>query len=399
MKDEQMLRYAVENGIIDIDTLQMKVEMNERKKYLEMHNHSIWEGKNGYYYTKIDEEDRKKLVKRKTKEALETAVVNHYKSKVKEPTVEAVFQQWIEKKLEYKEIQNQTAERYIIDFNRFFEPCGFSKRKIKFIKEIDLENFVKTSIAENQLTSKAYGNMRTLIYGIFKYAKKCGFTDISITSFFGDLDISRKAFTKNRKSDEQYVFTEEEMRNLTNDLWENPTIGNLGVLFAAYTGMRVGEIVALKWEDIRDNYIYVHRNQIRYRNENGDYVYEIRDTPKTEAGIRKVIMVESLSPVIRKLRAMNPFTEYVFQRGEKPITKYVIQMSLYRACERIGITRRPMHSLRKTYATRLINSHIDDAIIINQMGHTDIKTTRNYYYFNDKPMDSIRDKIGTAINY
>ncbi len=402
MTERQMLNYALENGIIDINTLQMQIEMNEREKYLEMHKNKVWQGSNGYYYTKVEDQSKKdgrRTIKKKTVQEMESEIVYHYKKIENEPTIEYIFQEWIEQKLKYGEIQKQTVERYNQDFERFFKSSEFSKRKIRYLTEMDLEQFVKSSIVQNHLTSKAYGNMRTLMYGMFKYAKKRGLTDVSITSFFGDLDISRKAFSKNYKLDEECVFSELEMKKLVKDLFSKPTLGNLGILFAAYTGMRVGEIVALKWEDVHDKYIYVHRTQIRYRGENGDYKYDIRDTPKTEAGIRKVIVVENLIPVIKKLRAINPFTEYVFQRGESTVTKYVVETSLYRACDRIGIPRRSMHALRKTYATRLINSHIDDAIIINQMGHTDIQTTRNYYYYNDKSFDSICEIIGKVINY
>lgn len=58
-----------------------------------------------------------------------------------------------------------------------------------------------------------------------------------------------------------------------------------------------------------------------------------------------------------------------------------------------------MHVLRKTYATRLLNSNVDEAIVINQMGHTDIATTKGYYYYNDKTMEKMADLIGNVISY
>lgn len=58
-----------------------------------------------------------------------------------------------------------------------------------------------------------------------------------------------------------------------------------------------------------------------------------------------------------------------------------------------------MHVLRKTFATRLINAGIDEAVIINQMGHTEIETTKQYYYYNDKSISQIAEKINNAINF
>lgn len=402
LTESQMLKYAMDNGIIDINTLQMQIEMNERRKYLEKHNHRIWQGADKLWYTKLDDDTKKngrRLVKRKTEEEVQNEVVEYYKEKENEPTLKDVFYDWVNQKLRYQEIQKQTYDRYEIDFKKFFEENGYSARKIRYLTEIDLEEFVKSTICDNGLTAKSWSNVRTLLYGIFKYAKKRGFTTISITSFMGDLDLSNKIFAKKQKPDEEQVFREDETDMLIKHLLSNPTRGNLGVLVAVYTGMRVGEVVALKWEDIQEDYIYVRRTQVRYKDEDGKEVYDIRDFPKTEAGVRKVVMVDGVKKVFQKLRRMNPFTEYIFERNGKVFTKTALDNCINRACERIGIPRRSMHSLRRTYATRLINANIDDAIITNQMGHTDIETTRRHYYYNDKSFDTMRDLIGKAINY
>lgn len=398
----ELLSYACANGIININTIQMQVEMNERKKYLEMHNHKVWQGKDGYYYTRLDDETAKtkrRLVKKAKRNDLEDAIINFYKQSANEPYIESVFYEWIDSKMKYGEIQKQTYERYEIDFKRFFSESKIAKTKFKYITELDLEEFIKISIHEKQLTAKAWGNLRSLLNGIFKYAKKRGYTPISITAFLGDLDISAKSFTKRHKKDEQCVFNELEMKKLVDYLLQKPSIGNLGVLLAAYTGMRVGEVVSLKWEDIGEKYIYVHRTQIRYHDEDGKEIYEVRDTPKTEAGIRNIVIVDGLKPILRQLKLMNPFAEYVFMKKGQIITKHVLDMCLYRACDSVGIPRRGMHVLRKTYATRLLNSNVDEAIVINRMGHTDIATTKGYYYYNDKTMEKMADLIGNVISY
>ena len=54
-----MLNIAIENGIINIDTIQKKIEMNERKKFIEKHTYSIWQGKDGKFYTYLPDEDNK----------------------------------------------------------------------------------------------------------------------------------------------------------------------------------------------------------------------------------------------------------------------------------------------------------------------------------------------------
>ena len=373
LSDKELLNYALENGMIDVSTIQKTIEMNERKKYLEMHNHEVWQGKDGYFYTKVDDETKpggRRMIKKSQRKAVEDAIVEFYKGKSNEPTIESVFAEWTEQKLKYGEIQKQTQERYRVDFERFFTEV--KEKKIRYITEEELEDFIKSSIYDKKLTAKAWGNLRTLINGIFKYAKKKGYSSLSVTSFLGDLDISARSFSKNKMVDEECVFREDEMHKLVEALSKKITVPNLGVLLAAYTGMRMGEVAALKWEDIREDHIYVHRTQIRYQGEDGRDIYEVRDFPKTEASIRKVVIVEGLKPILKQLRRINPFTEYVFVKDGELIRKHVFLDCLYRACDRAKIPRRGMHSLRKTFATRLINSNIDEAVIKNQMGHTDI---------------------------
>lgn len=261
-----------------------------------------------------------------------------------------------------------------------------------------MEQFVKLSIYQNNLKAKAWGNLRSILSGMFKFAKKRGYTNISITSFLGDLEISRKAFCKEKKTDEESVFTDLEMRKLVKCLHEKPDIANLAVLMAAYTGMRAGEVVALKWEDVNEKYIYVHRTQIRYREGNKE-IYEIRDFPKTEAGVRKIVIVDNLKPILKSLRMINPFTEYVFIKDGEVMKKCVPSSSIRRMCDKAGIPRRGMHVLRKTYATRLLNANVEESVVKNQMGHTDIATTKGHYYYNDKCFESMADSIGKVINY
>lgn len=400
LSDKELLNYALENGMIDVSTIQKTIEMNERKKYLEMHNHEVWQGKDGYFYTKVDDETKpggRRMIKKSQRKAVEDAIVEFYKGKSNEPTIESVFAEWTEQKLKYGEIQKQTQERYQVDFERFF--AEVKEKKIRYITEEELEDFIKSSIYDKKLTAKAWGNLRTLINGIFKYAKKKGYSSLSVTSFLGDLDISARSFSKNKMVDEECVFREDEMHKLVEALSKKITVPNLGVLLAAYTGMRMGEVAALKWEDIREDHIYVHRTQIRYQGEDGRDIYEVRDFPKTEASIRKVVIVEGLKPILKQLRRINPFTEYVFVKDGELIRKHVFLDCLYRACDRAKIPRRGMHSLRKTFATRLINSNIDEAVIKNQMGHTDIGTTKGYYYYNDKTFENMAESIGKVINY
>ena len=143
----------------------------------------------------------------------------------------------------------------------------------------------------------------------------------------------------------------------------------------------------------------MHRTQIRYKDSNNKVVYEIRDYPKTESGIRKVVITKSVRSILKQIKLINFGNEYLFADKNNLRTIHCLGMALYRACEKVNIPKRSMHVLRKTYATRLINAGVDEAIIINQMGHSEFATTKSYYYYNDKLINQVAEKIQQAINF
>lgn len=399
---EELLNYAMENGKIDMDTIRMQEEMSERKKYLEMHPYKVWQGKKEKYYTHVLDATKKggrRLIERPTKEKMDDFLVSHYKKAEQEPYIKDVFYEWVNSKLAYGEISKQTYDRYETDFFRFFKNGPLWKIRFRFIDESLLEDVIRTSIHDRNLSAKGWANMRTLINGMFKFAKKKSYTNISITHFMGDLDLSRKSFRKVIRKDEDNVFNKEEI-TLIEERIKNapPSIINIGILLAFQAGLRRGEIVGLKYSDLNGKVLTVSRTEVRYKDENGNYLFEIRESTKGEDGIRSVVMTEEAIKLMRRARQMNPFGEYLFMRDGKRIKADAFTKKLYRICGQLGIKRRSMHKARKTYATKLLQAGVNDKIIEKQMGHTDINTTRGYYYYSNQTIEQISNEVSTAIN-
>lgn len=404
LSDYRILKYAYENGILDINinAIQSRIEMNERKKYLDAHTSQIWQGSDGKWRTYVvNNQGKRKMLCKKERKHLEDDIVELYKSLSDEPTLRRVFYMWAQEKLQYGEVQKQTYDRYEYDLLRFFKNSKLLDTKIGYITEENLEEFIRDTIHNQQLSSKAWGNLRTILNGIFKYARKKHYSKIVISSFMSELELSKRIFTRKYKEDSDNVFTEQELTKIINYIKNSPNtkISHLGILLGLYTGMRVGEIVALKHEDIFEDYIYVHRTQIKYKGPDGKMIHEVRDSTKTDAGVRKVIMTKETKSIVNQIRLKTFGNEYLLSKNGKPITIHALIYALYGICDKVGIKRRSMHVLRKTYATRLINAGVDEAIIINQMGHTNFDTTRQYYYYNDKTLNVIAEKIQNAIGF
>lgn len=397
--EKDLLNYALSSGMIDLNTIQKQFEMNERRKYLEMHSYEVFLGKDGSYHTSVPDETKKnnrRMIKRKTKESIEDAIVEHYKKADNEPTIRVVFEKWIESKLKYGEIAKQTADRYSIDFQRFFGEI--QNRKMRYFSEDELEDFIKLTIYEKKLTAKAWGNLRTLINGMFRYAKKHDYTQISITQFMGDLDLSKKAFKKRKLTDEESVFTDREI-NLIMSHIDNaePSVINLGIILAFQAGLRAGEISALKYSDLNGNILTVNKTEIRYKGDEGKYVFEVRNFTKGDIGQRKVILTDMAVEAIRRARQLNPFGEYLFMENGERIKGKAFTVKIEKICRYVGIKPRSLHKARKTYGTKLLNAGLNEKLIESQMGHTDIQTTKGFYWFNNSTEEEMKKLLSSAI--
>jgi integrase len=312
-------------------------------------------------------------------------------------TVRQIFTEWLQEKKEYGEIQKSTCDRYEADFIKFFSEFG--NLRIDEVTENDLERFIKGSINKYNLTNKAYSGLRLLLLGIFTYAKKHKLTDISIQMFFRELCLSSKLFRKTKKKAEDNVFMADEVERIIKHLMDNrPNVISYGIVVALRTGLRVGELCALKAEDIHPGYIDINKTEIRYRVDAGHYTREVRVNAKTDAGNRQVIIDSQTEELIREIRRLNPNGEYLFESDGKRCIGSSFTKKLERACNTIGIKPRSMHKCRKTYATNLINANVPESLIIAQMGHIDIKTTRQYYLYNNTAKDKAIATLSAALS-
>lgn len=215
ISNDELLEFAFKNDTIDLVGIRNEYENMKREQYLEKHNHNVWQSKDGKWKTYLDDESNPRgyvLKVRTTEKAIKDLIIKYYKDKELDPYIDQVFNEWNNQRLFFKEISKQSYNRYSNDFKRFFpKDCLLRQKKFRLITENDIETFIKTTIRDKELTPKVYSGLRTIIRGIFKYGKSQHFTDISITTFFGDLELSRRAFTRKVVDKESEVFNENEI--------------------------------------------------------------------------------------------------------------------------------------------------------------------------------------------
>ena len=383
-----ILQFIINNGKIDIGDVQDSMEAMKREELLKKHPYKTWQGKDGKWYTYLPDEKKGRVQReRNSQKEIESLIITYWKTQEENPTIAEVFEEWNDRRLELKKISNATHLRNRQIFDRHYGEFG--RRRIKSVSMERIEDFLEGQVSEKELTAKAFSNLKTITRGWLKRAKKRKLVSFNVEELFQDLDTSETDFRKVIKEDYEEVFSEDEMPVMIDYLKENLDAKNIGILLMFATGIRVGELVALKHDVFDGNTFKVRRTETRYMGEDGRYVYAVKEFPKSEAGVRTVVIPDDYTWLCSKIRTLNPFGEYVFtDKDGNRMTTNCIRRRQERNCRKLGIYRKSPHKIRKTYGTILLDHNVDNRLIMEQMGHTDIACTENHYHRNRRSIDA-----------
>ena len=390
MGDEKDFLHFLENyANIDFALIQQEYERMNRQKLLA--NTKIWLADDGRWKAYVDVAGKRRLIAKRVRADLEDAIIDAYKDpKVK---FKECYDCWVQDKLKYGEIQKQTYDKYKVDYARFIKGTDLEYKEVKKIDELYLEDFIKSSIHDKKLTAKAYSNMRTLINGTLIYARKHGYTEMRVSLFFAELNLSSKIFSKRIVRDDEQVFRRDEELKIEDYISDNPDIRLFGVALAFHTGLRVGELSALKWSDYQGDILSVDKTEIKYKGERGEIVTEVRNYTKGRDGYREVVLDDPAKQILERLRKLTGGSEWMFSENGERLMSFRFQNKMRQMNKVLKLPQRSIHKIRKTYATKLDAANVGDAVIIQQMGHTEILTTKKHYIYNNEQIAEIKDKL------
>lgn len=172
-------------------------------------------------------------------------------------------------------------------------------------------------------------------------------------------------------------------RRLLLHLQERPSLQNLGIYMSLTTGMRIGEICALKWGDVDLNTgtISVRRTIERiYTVEDGvRHTKLVIGSPKTPHSIRDIPITRDLAALLQSLQGSASGKDYLLTGTERPTEPRTYRNQCNRLLKHLCIPHIKFHGLRHSFATRCIESECDYKTVSAILGHSDIRTTLNLY--------------------
>lgn len=172
-----------------------------------------------------------------------------------------------------------------------------------------------------------------------------------------------------------------------------------GIIITLYTGLRIGELLALTWEDVdfRSRTITVSKTQSAIKVSDSDIPYI--GTPKTQAGERIVPFPKELVSLMKRLKALGG--EYVvLSKNGKAVRINSYQRTFTMLLRRLKISHKGFHSLRHTYATRAIEAGADMKTLSEILGHSSPRITmERYVHSSDKQKSRLASKVGERLKY
>ncbi len=174
-------------------------------------------------------------------------------------------------------------------------------------------------------------------------------------------------------------------RKLLRHLLDSPTVQNIGVTIALTTGMRIGEVCALRWEntDLVRRVITVKQTVGRIYDSEHNRTERITSTPKTKTSNREIPIGKELYDALRAIKDKATSEKYVVGGSESPKEPRTYREYFSRLLKRLDIPRIVFHGLRHTFATRCIECMCDYKTVSAILGHSNVATTMNLYVHPD----------------
>lgn len=241
------------------------------------------------------------------------------------------------------------------------------------ITETEVQAFVLQKIAAG-LSQKTIKDMLIVLKMILKFGAKQHAMDYS------PFDIQ---FPTQCKSQKLEVLSRAEHKKIVKHIQEHFTFRNLGVYICLNTGMRIGEICALKWDDIDIEKGLIHVNKTIQRIYTIDKAVRktelLLDTPKTKNAIREIPLSSDLLKLLKPIKKIVNPCFFVLTNEAKPTEPRTYRSYYKKLLQDLQIPELKFHGLRHSFATRCIESKCDYKTVSVLLGHANISTTLNLY--------------------
>lgn len=270
--------------------------------------------------------------------------------------------QWLEFK--YSLIKASTYARYSRVIQKYIDPM-LGTMICNEMEEIHIIHFIN-ELNKKNLKSKTIQDISVIVKSIIKYGNLKGVMKLTL----GLIPCPKVNVVKMR------VLTPDEIKVMENYMQKNQSLKNIGVLMSLYTGMRLGEICALTWQDIDLDDHKIEVTKTMQRIYVGSKTQVIISAPKTNTSYREIPICEQLYTILNMTNNKNG---YLLSGRDKYIEPRNLQRYFNKMMQDLDMKNVNFHVLRHTFATYCIQCGVDVKSLSEILGHASVNITLNRY--------------------
>ncbi len=182
---------------------------------------------------------------------------------------------------------------------------------------------------------------------------------------------------KKKVSKKVEAFTKEEQQKI--EILAQTKRKYFGVMLALYTGVRIGELLALKWEDFdeRESIIKISKTTYMLKKDNGTWE-QINDSPKTQSSVREIPIATKIKKLLLAHKKQSN-SEYIIDNIGKQMQIRHYQFTFEYMLKKLNIQHKGFHALRHTFATRALECGVDIKTLSELLGHSKTSITLDRY--------------------
>lgn len=370
---------AEKHGILPSqEAIAERIEELKKAEILKQYTITYLQKEKRYSTNYYDENGKRKQIRKPSREAVEKELIRiisemQHNEKL---TLKQVYEEWLPFKIKTTN-SSSTIRRHEQHWDKYFKQTPFVNKPIKDISSLECEEYCNGIVKSYNLTSKEWCTASIVIRHPFIYAYKKGYID---SNPMDDLKISVKYRQPTRKKSFVQVYSKGERQILFGYLHErfaktkHPAF--LAIELNFYLGLRVGELVALKWSDIENGLIHVHSSEIHNVTTGERYV-----EPHTKTYHDRFVPIPPRAQkILDKLKKISEDQEYIFVMDGERITEPTINRRLERFAISHKFPVKESHCIRRTYASELYRAGLPMKKIQELLGHSNIETTMKYLY-------------------
>lgn len=288
--------------------------------------------------------------------------------KMNNKTIREIAVAWKEYKRPY--VKQSTMAAYVLILENHIIPCFGDSDSLH---EKDVQAFVLQKL-KGGLSIKSIKDMLIVLRMVMKFGVKNEWMN------YCEWDIKYPTTSGNKELE---VLSVVNHKKILDYIQRHFTFPGLGIYISLSTGLRIGEICALKWSDIdvTESTITVNRTIERIYIIEGKKKHTelVINTPKTKNSCRQIPMSKELLAMVKPLRKVVNDDFYVLTNSERPTEPRTYRNYYNKLMTKLGIPKLKYHGLRHSFATRCIEVGCDYKTVSVLLGHANISTTLNLY--------------------